>query len=316
MDCQQALEAVSAALDGELSQEEQAALTAHLAQCPECRELAEDFGVLSAILDEMEQAPPPELAQAVRAAVEQDNVTPIDAGKNKRRFPFRRFAAAAALLVLCLGGAGLYYRSGFGADSADNASGAAPQDASFSLQAEEHDPSADGGYEPSAEIATAGSEGTADEPITSHDTTNGAEEPDTFYREEPAEAMPPIPSPSAAPAPPAAEGTPDTDGVPSFPFASAPLETMNGQNVSLERAFAYLGGIEAYPSAQLQKQDGQYCYVLMEDSTSQRQLVCDGLSEDGKLYLFRVLDVTETTETVITNLAVPLDGGEVLDGIQ
>ena len=54
MDCNQALEYISAALDGELTAEEVAELDAHLADCPECQALAEEFGILSVALSDME----------------------------------------------------------------------------------------------------------------------------------------------------------------------------------------------------------------------------------------------------------------------
>ena len=51
MDCNQALEYISAALDGELTAEEVAELDAHLADCPECQALAEECQRILTLVD-------------------------------------------------------------------------------------------------------------------------------------------------------------------------------------------------------------------------------------------------------------------------
>lgn len=107
MGCEQALEAISAALDGELSPAERAELEAHLSGCPDCRALAEDLRVLTAALDRTEAAPPPGLAAGVMERVAA--VTPISAGRRKSD---RRWLGLAAMLalVICAGGIGLWLR--------------------------------------------------------------------------------------------------------------------------------------------------------------------------------------------------------------
>lgn len=110
MDCEQALEAISAALDGELSPVERAQLEEHLSVCQSCRALAEDFRVLSAALDAAGAAPPPELATGVMARIAAEGkVTPISA---LRRRGARRWLGLAAMLalVICAGGLGLWLR--------------------------------------------------------------------------------------------------------------------------------------------------------------------------------------------------------------
>lgn len=110
MDCEQALEAISAALDGELSPAGRAQLEEHLSVCPSCRALAEDFRVLSLALEQTEQAPPPELAAGVMARIAAEGkVTPISA---LRRRGARRWLGLAAMLalVICAGGLGLWLR--------------------------------------------------------------------------------------------------------------------------------------------------------------------------------------------------------------
>lgn len=118
MNCDEALLAISAALDGELSPAEQKKLSEHLLCCPECRELAEDLRVLSELLEDSEQAPPAELSEAVRRAVaEEAGSSPTP---KRRRAPYLR--AIAAMLALCigLGGLGLFAAGRSGQKSADS----------------------------------------------------------------------------------------------------------------------------------------------------------------------------------------------------
>lgn len=112
MDCERALEAVSAALDGELTEAEQVQLEAHLSACPGCRALAEELSALNAALEENEPAPPPSLAEQVMERIAgQSKVVHLSA---KRRQSTRRWAglAAALALVVCAGGLGLWFRGG------------------------------------------------------------------------------------------------------------------------------------------------------------------------------------------------------------
>lgn len=121
MDCEQALEAVSAALDGELSQSAWVELEAHLSVCPQCRALAEDLRALSATLEEAEAVPPPGLsARVMERIAAEDKVVPLPAAH--RRSGWRRWAglAAMAALVVCVGGLGLWL--GNGGASTGNAS--------------------------------------------------------------------------------------------------------------------------------------------------------------------------------------------------
>ena len=50
MNCDQALEAISAALDGELSAKERTLLDAHLADCPTCAALFDELAGQSRLL--------------------------------------------------------------------------------------------------------------------------------------------------------------------------------------------------------------------------------------------------------------------------
>lgn len=120
MTCEEALLAISAALDGELPPRERAKLSEHLVQCESCRALAEDLRVLTDALEDSDREPPAGLAESIRAAVAAEPTA------RKRRPPY--LSTIAAMLALCigLGGIGLFVsgRAGSGAGSAAN--GAAP----------------------------------------------------------------------------------------------------------------------------------------------------------------------------------------------
>lgn len=97
MNCEKAMELLSAKLDGELDASEEALLAEHLAQCPECRALEQELLSLDAALRTAEEEPPAELAENVMASVRRERI---------RRTNTRRvliWAAAAAVLALFLG---------------------------------------------------------------------------------------------------------------------------------------------------------------------------------------------------------------------
>lgn len=65
MTCETALELISAALDGELTVDEQAQLDHHLAQCSSCRALSDELSALHCACEGLEVAPPPELRACI-----------------------------------------------------------------------------------------------------------------------------------------------------------------------------------------------------------------------------------------------------------
>ena len=106
--CDEYVDLISAAIDGALSEEETARLEEHLARCPECRALYEDFAAIhSALGDVPPVAVPPAFAcmDQVMAAIDH----PVDLRKAKvkyRRYWQRGMAAAAVLAVVLAGRAG------------------------------------------------------------------------------------------------------------------------------------------------------------------------------------------------------------------
>ena len=78
MDCEKALELMSAELDGMCTEQERAALQAHLEACADCRETYRQLRALDEALQDAELEPP----QAVRARAAAD--TPAAARKLRR----------------------------------------------------------------------------------------------------------------------------------------------------------------------------------------------------------------------------------------
>ena len=105
--CEEAAVLISARLDGALTAQEQDALDAHLALCPDCAALARSLAALSgdfaAIRAETAGAlPPADLTGRITDAVRAEKVVPFPA---KKPSPWKRWAAAAAVAVIVCAGA-------------------------------------------------------------------------------------------------------------------------------------------------------------------------------------------------------------------
>jgi len=105
--CERCTQLLSARLDGELTAREAQELEAHLARCPQCRELAEELEAIHAAFPRLEEIPAPEgFAQGVMERVREQagpKVIPLF-----RRPQLRALAGLAACAALCLG----LYRAG------------------------------------------------------------------------------------------------------------------------------------------------------------------------------------------------------------
>lgn len=86
MNCDQALEAISAALDGELSAKERTLLDAHLADCPTCAALFDELAGQSRLLRQLDCQVPEDLTARILSQLP-EQITPA-----------RRFSPAAAAL--------------------------------------------------------------------------------------------------------------------------------------------------------------------------------------------------------------------------
>ena len=115
--CDEIRELLSAALDGQLTADEQAALDDHIAHCPACSALLDDLRSLQAATAHMEDIPAPAgFAEAVMAAVaaesaqnQDDNVVPFSAKLNRKPRPrwSRWVASVAAVAIIAVGAASL-----------------------------------------------------------------------------------------------------------------------------------------------------------------------------------------------------------------
>lgn len=94
MTCENAWEWISAALDGELTADEQAQLDLHLAQCSHCRALFDDLSAIHGACTHLEVAPPP----ALRAQI-LDHLPPQRQPAKVISIHWRRWAAMAAAFV-------------------------------------------------------------------------------------------------------------------------------------------------------------------------------------------------------------------------
>lgn len=333
MDCKQAVEAVSAALDGELTAAEQAELEAHLSVCPACRALAEDFSALNAAMTENEPAPPLELADRVMARIAEENrVVHISAGRRPGRRRWMSLAAAAALVV-CAGGLGVWLKNG--GIGMDGASGAPMAYSSSSLagtsggseqaDADIQEPTAYDGV--NSEVASFGIPWWEDQPAPAmaepgaapSSKVNAPEgQKDIIGSYEP--AAPEEPATSAAPAAPAGGKQPTVDNV-----------AVVNEEEALELVFEYLGGYERFPAAKLRYTTAYgsstpgYCLKTEEaeeEATLEYCLDYVGVSSNAlyhEIHLYENVTYEEEKEggaggTVTCNwFAVEMDGsGEIL----
>ena len=108
MNCEKALELMSAELDGALTEEEAAALQTHLEACPACRETYRQLHELDLLLQDGEPEPPAALRETVMRQIRGEEKT-----KKRRAWIPAAAIAAAAALVLLAGRAGLLALPGF-----------------------------------------------------------------------------------------------------------------------------------------------------------------------------------------------------------
>lgn len=101
--CERFMDLISQSLDGPLTAEDQQELQQHLAQCPECRLLAQQFSEIQSELHTWEDQEVPEgFAEGVMARVRALDETPkvIPIWKHPQ---FKRFGSIAACVLICVG---------------------------------------------------------------------------------------------------------------------------------------------------------------------------------------------------------------------
>lgn len=110
--CEDYIELISAAVDGELSPLEREKLEAHFAQCPDCWALMNDLTAIHAALSPTVAAPlmeaPAGLKEDILSAVNASKVTALPVKKN---FYYKKWLASAAALALVMAGAWGWYAS-------------------------------------------------------------------------------------------------------------------------------------------------------------------------------------------------------------
>lgn len=113
MTCEQALELISAKLDGELSPAEQTALREHLERCPDCRRVETELEQAEAGLCGIQEEPPDTLAPSVMKKIHRER---------EKRAERRSFVLSVAVLgsiaaiFAVLSGLGLVQLPGLGRD--------------------------------------------------------------------------------------------------------------------------------------------------------------------------------------------------------
>lgn len=293
MDCEQALILISAALDGELTEFERAALEEHLKECPECRALSEDFGVVSVALSAMNAEPPADLIGRVNAVLDAEQAP---AAVPKKTAGWKRWGSFAAMfaVVACLGG--VYLFSGLGGGSTANDAAApqsaygmdtprpssVPEAAMDSVETAEGSAPA-GGYGET----DAGTEAKSDDFVfDGYTVINGVNEPLTTQEQ----------------------------GVQAAPAMEAALTAAE----AAEQVFDWVGGTDAYPDAVWNEDEASY--ILEETETGEESfktaLRYTGLSANGCYYTFQTyretVDDFVAAFTYVNNYAVKLDGSELL----
>ncbi len=306
LSCDQALELISARLDGPLSQQESARLEEHLSACPACRTLAEELDTLHRELPELAAQPPAGLKKGVMDQIHASKLTPFQS--KKRQWRWRSLASLAAVVALVLVGAGVmdqWRTDGFrgsqevpgsisvAAESALPAGG----DEEQSVTREMLPQPTQAQVEPdSQENKTAGG--------GSGQGTGGGQDSQSGSGTGPAE------TPAAAAAAPYGL-TPDEQGIEPARAAVSPPLTRSGltQTEALYKLAAWLGWNTDGLSV---GEDGTITGPTGQDGTTTR-LICAGLNEAGTGWVCQMEQSTPGPDGAAscTAYTVPLDGSDI-----
>lgn len=113
-DCEKIQELISCLVDGELTAKEKLEVESHIAHCPECRAMYEDFAAISGMLSDETAEVPAALHSSIMESV---NAAPKAKKKKGLLVALRPYMGAAACLVIIVGLVAMM-RGGRGFDSA------------------------------------------------------------------------------------------------------------------------------------------------------------------------------------------------------
>ena len=271
---------ISAAVDGAITPEERTRLETHLARCPDCSRIYEDFSALHTTLGDLPVPTqvPAGLAEKVLEAVEKDNLIPFTPKKSP---VWKRWGASAAAIALVAAGGRMIWL-GQQAVSADAAPPAARMARTEAVSGETGEPSkADG---PSALFGAFSGEGASSD-------NGSATAP---YSD--------VLSPDAEKSAPTA----NTALSPSV-FSALPE---NGQALSPEAALERLLTEEAFAGLTT-LEDGTGAARTLEDG-SREELAWESSLPDGS-QTFLLTRISPAGESIpLARYTLPANGGDIL----
>ncbi|MCI7473415.1 MAG: anti-sigma factor [Clostridiales bacterium] len=316
LSCDEALELISARLDGPLTQEETARLEEHLSVCPACRTLADDLEELHEELPQLTAQPPAGLKEGVMDKIHTSKVTPFQS--KKRQWRWRSLASLAAVAALVLVGAGVmdqWRTSGF--------RGSEENPGTVSVMTETNLPSG-GGEEgpvtreivPQPTEAPAESNSPEDKVVSGSSGQGTNSEPDS--RNHSGAGSTQTQEPVVVSQTPAGNGaepysvTPDKQNAQTTQATVNPFVAESGltQSEALHKLAAWLG----WNSDELTvEEDGAIIGPTTQDGTTTK-LMCAGLNQEGTGWLCQLEQVTPGPDGTAscTTYTVPLDGSEIV----
>ena len=282
LSCDEALELISARLDGPLTQEETARLEEHLSACPACRTLADDLTELHEELPHLAAQPPAGLKEGVMGQIHTSKVTPFQS--KKRQWRWRSLASLAAESTLPAGDE----------EEQSVTRELVPQPTQAQEESGSQENKTAGG---SSSQATGGGQNSQ--------STPGTDVPET-------------PEPAVVSQTPAGAGaepysvTPDDRGVQTTQATVNPTLTQIGltQSEALYKLASWLG----WNTDELTVgEDGTIAGPTAQDGTTAK-LMCAGLNEAGTGWLCQLEQVTPGPDGTAscTTYTVPLDGSEIM----
>jgi len=190
MNCEKYQELISCLFDGEINPEEKIELEKHIASCPQCRAIYEDFTALSHMMDESMAEMPDSLHEKIMSGVRS-----AKKAKKPAIIRLRPYMAAAACFVVVIG-AVFALRDGVRLDMMSNKSASAAPEAAADRAAPADKPAS--GYD---SYGYSGSNGAVDDSLSKDCSEDVAEVPMEMAPDVPAD------EPAAEPEAPRADET-------------------------------------------------------------------------------------------------------------